>query len=684
MLDRFQEAFCASSAKDVRLLAPAGSGKTLSLLYRCKALSERAEGRRFLIVTFTRAARDELKARLRGQEFDALSNIVDVTTLNSWGWRRVRERHHSPKLLALKDRNFAVQNSLQPVWKKNKRVCAAMEKKPVPTGKLILNALDQLKNLAFDHTRLNTVDQITTHVKQLSEAGADGLLPILAADLHAAGLISQNKVELLISEFVPFYRDATASLIDQSVFTLDDQKYVAYLNIREQIDEKRFPLGGSKFSDIVIDEFQDISPLDLSLLLAIADLHRAGMSIVGDDDQAIFEWRGATPSYILQPDRWLGRTFETFVLERNYRCPKNLVEHSQRLIRHNKNRYPKRVEARHTRDAQITVETKRDFAESIDYVVARVAKFCDADTSECDRIALVSRKRAQLIPYQIVLAQQGINFCAAEDLQVFLSDSFDTLIQMLTARLNAESRQTTRAVAEDVVRLCDRVRRFPLAKVDRLKLLQHMASCKPKTTLEAVQTLAGYRGSLKGENAGGKMSASFAEAVRYLLEADTVCKAIDAISDHFSGMSKDYGRAEEDIFYADPPFYYLSKFAERYDDDFEKFIDDLETAAATLAHIPPDDEAIFDAWSRPVHLMTAIRAKGKEFHTVVLLDANDGIWPMRQAQTQAQLEGERRVFYVAMTRAKAELVVTVSERIGSSAASPSPFLAEAKLIPTLA
>jgi DNA helicase-2/ATP-dependent DNA helicase PcrA len=78
--------------------------------------------------------------------------------------------------------------------------------------------------------------------------------------------------------------------------------------------------------------------------------------------------------------------------------------------------------------------------------------------------------------------------------------------------------------------------------------------------------------------------------------------------------------------------------------------------------------------------MTALRAKGREFDEVVLLDVNDGIWPARQAATEAQKEQERRVFYVALTRAKRKLWVTVSARIGDEPAIMSPYLKEAALV----
>lgn len=683
-LDSYQQAFCRSESKDTRLLAPAGSGKTHSLLHRCSQVHERSGGKsKFLVVTFTRAARDELKIRLGKPPFLPIQGSIEVTTLNSWGWRRVRERHHAPKLISGKDRNFTVQNSLQPVWREFPAISAQMTKKPIPTGKILLNSLDQLKNLGFDHTRHLSQKEISAHARHLADARADALLPALAHELHEASIINRPSAQALLDEFMPFWRMSVESLINQSVFTLEDQKYVAFLNVLSQIDEGRLPLGGSKFSDVLVDEFQDISSLDLKLVKAIADLHRAGLTIVGDDDQAIFEWRGATPSYILEPDRWFGRRFETFILERNYRCPKNLVAHAQRLIRNNKNRHDKRVEARHTVDALIEVRHQADFADSIDGVVDEVDRFMNDTSPRSERMALVSRKRAQLIPYQIMLAQRNISFCAAEDLQVFLSETFETLLTMITARMEAQTRRPSHRVVEDILTLCDRVKRFPLSKSDKASLRAHLLAQRPRDAAQAISSLSSYSGKLKGDNDGGGMSLSFASALSKFYATKSVASTIDSISEFFHGMSKDYGRADEDIFFSDPPFFYLSRFADRYGDDFEAFMDDIETAAATLAHAPADDDASEESFLRPVHLMTALRAKGKEFHTVVLLDVNDGIWPMRQAETQAQLEGERRVFYVALTRAKKRLLITVSRKIGNSAALPSPFLAEAGLVPTL-
>ena len=152
-------------------------------------------------------------------------------------------------------------------------------------------------------------------------------------------------------------------------------------------------------------------------------------------------------------------------------------------------------------------------------------------------------------------------------------------------------------------------------------------------------------------------------------------------------MEKDYGKSNEDIFFADPPFFYLSRFASRYGDDLERFIEDLEEAKRQTAQVPIDDDeaqqnaqSVGDMWSRPIHLMTALRAKGKEFDTVIMLDVNDGIWPSVHAETENQKEQERRLFYVAMTRAKSKLVMTLSGRIDDKVMARSPFIAEAGIV----
>ncbi|MNR35434.1 DNA helicase II [compost metagenome] len=107
------------------------------------------------------------------------------------------------------------------------------------------------------------------------------------------------------------------------------------------------------------------------------------------------------------------------------------------------------------------------------------------------------------------------------------------------------------------------------------------------------------------------------------------------------------------------------------------FYEDVEKAIITLIRESPDeDDSSNDVWKRKLHLMTALRAKGKEFDVVIILDCNDGIWPSKLANTAAQLEAERRVFYVAFTRAKKHVVMIINDQILQESALPSPYIRE--------
>ena len=89
-----------------------------------------------------------------------------------------------------------------------------------------------------------------------------------------------------------------------------------------------------------------------------------------------------------------------------------------------------------------------------------------------------------------------------------------------------------------------------------------------------------------------------------------------------------------------------------------------------------DNDIIDSEINYPIHLMTALRAKGKEYETVILLDVNDGIWPSKFAETEPEIEQERRIFYVAVTRPRKRLIILTVESILHRIVNPSPFIKE--------
>ncbi|MDQ0395546.1 3'-5' exonuclease [Labrys monachus] len=678
-LDGTQLCFVRAPERDIRLLAPAGSGKTLSLLHRCAELHRRAPGSRFLIVSFTRAARDELKSRLSGEKFAGVAARADVVTLNGWGHRRLKALSASPRLHVSEfERSTMVKTILAPAWTAVPALEKGMKHQPFKLPKLLAGLLDMMKTLGFDHEdgslrmaddRLNALDGL-------------GLLPLLEeyiVRLEDLGVLTTRRWEPFLEVALPFFNNACTQQFNTSTFTLEDQKYGAWLDQRRQLASGHEMAKEARITEILVDEFQDINPLDLALITTIAELNGSALTIVGDDDQAIFEWRGAAPDFILEPNRYLDRRFATYILEKNYRSPRNIVEKSARLIAHNKRRVAKAMHPVSTIDAVVDMHNGATFLDSVENVLSEIRAFVGRKTPGA-RMALLSRKRAQLIPYQILLARDDIPFCAAEDLHLFLSETFDRLLGALRTRTMAGLGVAVPTIVDDVMALCNSVQRYPLRRAEADAMARHIRQIRPKSYDAAIDQLETYDGPIRGQSDEGATAASFAVKLRQLIHAPTVRAAVEALQNLYSGFRQDYGRSTEDIFLADPPFFYLVEFSERYGADFQAFVDDLEKAKDTLVRLPGmDGDGDNEIWKKPVHLMTALRAKGREFDTVVMLDVVDGIWPLRSANDERKLEGERRLFYVAMTRARKRLILTASTRIGDKVTMPSPFLAEAAL-----
>lgn len=689
-LDSTQQAFCLDSDKALRLLAPAGSGKTYSLLWRCLTVVRQAtakeEAARLLIFTFTRAARDELRDRIRNNPtFKPLEGHVEVNTLNAWSFRWLKPRLHNPRLVtSSKDRVFLIKNHLQPIWQKHPTVKELLtdSKRRFKAEKGMMDQIDFMKSLGFRHDLHNNPMAFREHLQWLIKAGLQNHVIAFLDEMRELEIVDRKVsdteiVDQIFDRFMGFWIESVEHLYQTATLSLEDQKYWTVMHLEKALAEKKFTTGIARYHHILVDEFQDINALDLNLLDLIAKINKTQLCIVGDDDQAIYEWRGASPDFILHPNEFISSKYKTHILEINYRCPKNVVELSQRLIQHNKRRVPKNVTAGSSEIAKIDVISSPSVDASVDFVLDMVRRLLDDDN--IGNIALISRKRSQLIPYQIIFAGSDIPFYAAEDLNILLSSTFDELKQLLVTKAQSTT-QTPLAPdpVEGLLKLCDKVKRYPLKKEDRGAIKSFLLLQRPRSLVDALQAFYGYTGPLKGDNKGGAMTNEFYTAIKAFLHANSVAAAIEALSLEFGGLQKDYGKSLDDIFYADPPFLYLSAYAERYGNDYVAFYGDVEKAIATLVRTTPIDEEVEDnqSWKRKLHLMTALRAKGKEFDVVVILDCNQGIWPSKLAITEEQQEAERRLFYVAFTRVKKQAILMVNNQMFQESATLSPYIKE--------
>lgn len=679
-LDASQEAFCAHKGNAIRLLAPAGCGKTMSLLWRCVRLVEEGGDYppRLLLLTFTRAARDELLGRIEEQsEFRNLRQSLRVTTLNSWGSRTLHRQKVNLRLkIEGQDRQYVILNNLQDVWGRYPKLKEQLSYRGKgKAARAIFDLIDTLKSLGFRHNDYRSVEDLSSQLGWLHEAGMTSTLRALRKELHDLYLLEYSSEEeeqqMMHENFMLFWCEATQRLFDQSIISFADQKYWPLIQLRSQLEQGSRLNRAQQYKAILVDEFQDINVLDLELLKAIAARHETDLTVVGDDDQAIYEWRGASPQFVVEPEKYLGREYATHILDVNYRSPSNIVHLSASLIRNNKRRVPKESKAALASEAAIAIRHPKGLLEAMDFVISESKSLlAQGDSSD---IGIISRKRSQLIPYQIAFAREGIPFFADMDLHVLLTDAFKNVKKMLAIAGRATSTAFTETdPVEDVIALCDRVRRFGLPARIRQPLIRFLRSQSPRTLPEAVDALGESQCPLTD-------APEFQSAIRGLIGAESVADKIRAISRGFEGLSKDYVKSRDDVFFTDPPFTHLAEYALEYGDNLGDFYRDIQEATAKLALLPTDEEQAFDDWKYRIQMMTALRAKGKEFDAVFILDANDGTWPSSMADSEEEHEQERRLFYVAFTRTRNRLYILTTQTLQGEPAVPSPYLAEMEL-----
>ncbi len=673
-LDQSQRAFCEAPVGNIRLLAPAGCGKTISLLHRCRELIQKSDRKpRLLLFTFTVSAVAELKERLMNDpQFESVRDQTTLTTLNSYGWRRIRSQGNSPELLSSSNARYhTMRRELRPAWLGNQHVESAV----MAHGRILMDIMDNLKSMGFVHTEDTNYDLFQRRLRALErqnlswriEEQFDLLTRIKVLDSPRSGDPEGPSTSRrdFYNRFFTFWRRATDNLQQMSHFTYEDQKYWAYLDIKSPDSDgntKPYWTGAARYDHILVDEFQDINPLDLELIKAIAERNRATLTIVGDDDQAIFEWRGATPEYILQPQKYFSVPFEDYHLTVNYRSPQNIVDLSQHLIRHNENRVDKKVSACEGANvADIEIMKTDSIYERLQLVTDIV------QSTQPGKVAVVSRLRRQLIPYQIYFASDEIPFQTAVDLDVFASKAFDDLVKLLTIWEDGASRLSANRAVNNTIEMCSLIRRRPFGKKDEANLRKYLRLARPRSTEQCVNLIKDY----DGPKLSGKTHQQLYEIASNFLKAMEVWDAIRQVDKGFDGLQFDLERAQEDIYYSDPPLEQLASIAENEGLDVDGLADRIEAAKElgqeyrTLETEYEADGNVKDPlWERPLHLMTATRSKGKEFDTVILLDTVEGVWPYQRNKTERETEAERRLFYVAFTRAKQKVIMLISREAG--------------------
>ena len=403
-----------------------------------------------------------------------------------------------------------------------------------------------------------------------------------------------------------------------------------------------------KFQYILIDEFQDINQLQYDIIRMLA-LPENNLFIVGDDDQSIYRFRGSKPEIMLH----FGEDYKKakkVVLDVNYRCTKDIVEKSLRLIGHNSNRYPKDIRANSEAEDGVTLCSFDNTAKEAAFIIEQIKKSIEKGQRYSD-FAVLFRTNIQPqylmeqllshnIPFHTKDALPNLyNHWMVRDILAYLtigkgSRRRKDFLQILNKPKRYLSRES---LTDEVVDFLEWEKLYEeqpwiAERVVKLsydvKLLEKMS---PYAAINYIRRGIGYEDYLR----------------EYATDHNRKPEELLDILDQIQESAKGFASVDKWVFH-------MKEYEEQL------------TRMARQKNANPNS----------VELATFHSAKGLEFANVFIMEVNESWVPYRKSVLERDIEEERRLFYVGLTRAKEKLWISYVKEIHNKSSEPSRFIKE--------
>ena len=643
--DTDQRNVIADKAQTIRVVAPAGAGKTQTQINRLiQNVSEGMRPDRVLMLTFDTAAAAAIKQKLSETLRQDPHGIfkTKVTTLNAFGYSVIRT--HFPKeyknIASEKRIQFQNLGSLKRSLAQTKPEIHAL----IPSDlrlSFFLEYFSLLKNNLIDPRNLRLQD------------AANFILDAYQSQVFFQPKQDKDQVKEIIKAIIWMYKNLDALMSNAGYMDFDDQKLRAWACLKESPDLEK--IIQRQYDEIIVDEFQDINLLDFELVRSISG--QARLVVTGDDDQAIYGFRGCSPNYMINFSQEIGREVSSHELKTNYRCPNNIVEHSSRLIKNNLHRIPKTpIPARQDKAAIKLVQSGSAQAESklVASFIKQVKK-ANKDLGYAD-FSVLYRNNAQCLPIQVEFILRDIPYFVREQDSVIASDGLHKLLGVLRLKLALEKGEPLSPL-DGVLALKAYFRTLD-EKFEKLAYKHFEQQSSGLVTSSLREALGQY--SSKYDING------FAGRIDDIVKSKSLMQVLTTIGRHFKGMAAMVGSLE-DVSKNEVPLGEMLEIGSYYNYKIPAFVEKIATALerAERGEIGKDKDG--------VALATPFRAKGLQWHTVIILGANNGVFPHKNAP----IEDERRLFYVAITRASSNLMISYLKRSCGIDVHPSRFLFEA-------
>lgn len=402
-----------------------------------------------------------------------------------------------------------------------------------------------------------------------------------------------------------------------------------------------------KFQYILVDEFQDVNQAQYDVVRMLA-APQDNLFVVGDDDQSVYGFRGAKPG-IMKEFMKDYPTARQILLDVNYRSSGYIVKGALRVIGNNKIRFEKKIEAFREPDETVHVQEVKDPVQEAEYVLERIREYREKGVSYTE-MAVLYRTNVDARAMSELMTEYQIPFVMKEHLNN-IYEHFIALDMISYLRLsqgeydrkyflqiaNRPNRYLTREsmktgnVSYESLRRYYRDKDWMVDRIDQLEWDMKMICDKtPYAAIQYIRKRMGYDEFLKEYAAYRKISS----------------EDLFAVLEEIWQNSKGYGTIKE-------WFEHIESYGKMLKEQNKK-----------------------NGEKEGVNLMTMHAAKGLEFDTVFVIEANEGSCPYKKATADEEIEEERRLFYVAMTRAKRKLVISYVKEKNGKDLLPSRFVSE--------
>lgn len=600
------------------VIAGAGSGKTRVLTYKIAyLLSQGMKPWSIMALTFTNKAAREMKERIGKLVGNDLAQHLYMGTFHSIFSRILRaEAEHIGF-----NNNFTIYDESD--------------------SRSLIKAI--VKEMGLDDKKYKPA---AVHAK-ISMA-KNNLMSAAAYESDAA-IFEQNKraqmpeVGKIFVAYVQRCKQANAMDFDD-LLTLTYQLFREHEDIRHKY--------AARFDYVLVDEYQDTNHVQMSIVMQLCQ-EKLRVCAVGDDSQSIYSFRGANIDNILNYQRQFQGT-RLFKLEQNYRSTQTIVEAANSLIKHNRNQIPKDVFSENAKGEKIQYKPAYSDKEEAAIVAKDVKRIRREDGCQYSDFAILYRTNAQSRSFEEEFRKQGIPYRIYGGLSFYQRKEIKDIIAYFRLVANPDDEEAIR-----------RIINYPARGIGATTVLK-IADCAHQNQVSFWEVigapeqygLAVNKGAMNKLETFRLLISSFIERAQttdvYEL-GDAIIKESGISQDIMSGKDADDLARQENL---EEFLSGMSAFVEerreegRFD---ELFLQDYLQDVALLTDADSDG----DKDEPRVSLMTVHAAKGLEFPTVFVVGLEENIFPSPlSAASLRELEEERRLLYVAITRAEKHCILT--------------------------